>query len=336
MVTDNPNIIIGGGFGSSGLSALMDLLREVDSYYVMPQEFVMFDDPDGLISMESALVDNWSIFQSDVAIRRFKKLAHCLEKKFRGPYTGLDYSRVFGGDFNRIVEEYIDNLLYFSFRGLWYGIDSLIKRQLNYRLKKLFCRSKLTTTKMFVAKNLTESEFIEFTRQFIVDLANTCLRKHNKTTFVIDEGFVSLCPTKILRYLPPSGKIIVVIRDPRDVYAESKITHEAWTFQPDDVERFVKYHIAMFKRWVDQKQSTSKEKVMELKFDELVLKYDKTVPRIFEFLHIDPKLHRRKKTILDPEISKKNVGLWQKILSREEMEFFKQNMKQILQNYGWS
>ena len=94
-----PQIIIGGGFGSSGLSALMDLLREVEGVFITPQEFAMFNDPDGLISLESAILDNWSIFQGNVAITRFRNLALALNKKYRNPYPGLAYSRYLGKAF---------------------------------------------------------------------------------------------------------------------------------------------------------------------------------------------------------------------------------------------
>ncbi len=71
---NSPNIVIVAGLGASGSSAVVDLLQEVDTYYVMPNEFRIFSDPDGLMSLESALVDNWTIYQSDMAIKRFRQL----------------------------------------------------------------------------------------------------------------------------------------------------------------------------------------------------------------------------------------------------------------------
>ena len=87
-----PQIIIGAGFGSSGLSAFINLLDEIDGFYTTPQDFAMFNDPDGIISLESAIIDNWSIFQGNVALRRFKKFANVLSKKYVSPYPNLDYS----------------------------------------------------------------------------------------------------------------------------------------------------------------------------------------------------------------------------------------------------
>ena len=109
MINNYPDIIIGAGFGSSGLSALMDLLEEVDGLCITPQEFAMFNDPDGIISLESALLDNWSIFQGNVALCRYIKLTKALSKKYASPYPGLDYTKFFGNDFTKIAKRYVNN-----------------------------------------------------------------------------------------------------------------------------------------------------------------------------------------------------------------------------------
>jgi len=148
MSSREPSIIIGAGFGSSGLSALIDLLEEIEGLCITPQEFAMFNDPDGIISLESALVDNWSVFQGNVALRRFLKLTKALSKKYASPYPGLDYIKFFGSDFTRIVKRYVDNLTNLTFIGLSYGVDTLIKRQLNLRFP-IFRRSRLTNDTMY-------------------------------------------------------------------------------------------------------------------------------------------------------------------------------------------
>jgi len=37
----------------------------------MYDEFRLFVDPGGLINLRDALVENWSVFQTDMAIRNF-------------------------------------------------------------------------------------------------------------------------------------------------------------------------------------------------------------------------------------------------------------------------
>ena len=64
-------IFFAAGLGSTGSSALVDLLKEVDGFYSMHDEFRLFVDPGGLINLRDALVENWSVFQTDMAIRNF-------------------------------------------------------------------------------------------------------------------------------------------------------------------------------------------------------------------------------------------------------------------------
>ena len=65
-------IILIGGFGRSGTGAIHQLLRAHDEIYALPHyEFRLLTDPDGLLSLKSAIVDNWNIFQADFALDRF-------------------------------------------------------------------------------------------------------------------------------------------------------------------------------------------------------------------------------------------------------------------------
>ena len=329
-----PKIIIRAGFGSSGLSAFMNLLEEVEGIYTTPQEFAMFNDPDGLISLESALIDNWPIFQGNVAIRRFKKLAKVLSKKYISPYPNLDYSLFFGEDFRKVVDKYLENLTNLTFMGMSYGVDTLFTRQLNQRIKFLR-RSSLTNDTMYVAKNLKHEDFIRYTKMFVNDLADICLEKYNKKSFVFDEGFVSLSLYKVLKYLPEDSKVVTVIRDPRDVYSELKRTSDKWMFQPNKIEDFIEYQRAMFLRWEDQKSICDSSRFLELKFDELIINYENSVHKIFNFLKIDRKLHTSPKSKLNPNISKKNVGCWKNNLSVEEINLFNTKLSRILKNYKW-
>ena len=334
MKNGTPEIIVGAGFGSSGLSALMDLLDEVEGFYTTPQEFAMFNDPDGLISLESALIDNWSIFQGNVAIRRFKKLATALSRRYIGPYPNLDYTKFFGKEFNQVVDDYVDSLVNIDFIGLSYGVDSLVKRQLNQRVKMLR-RSRLTNDKMYVANNLTQEEFIELTQHFVKKLAKLCLDKYEKTSFVFDEGFVSLSLNKVLRYLPDSSKVIVMVRDPRDVYAELKKSGDAWMFQPNKIEDFIAYQNAMFKRWEEQKSQVDNSRFLQVRFDDLIVNYQDEKQRIFEFLSIEEKRHISPQSKLNPNISSENVGRWKRNLTALEIAQMNEGLEEILNSYNW-
>ena len=332
---NHAEIILGGGFGSSGLSALMDLLSEVEDTFVTPQEFRLINDPDGITTLESNLVDNWSMFQGNVSIRRFSLMAKKLGKKYTSPYPGLDYTLMFGKEYSIAVADYIQSLVELSFIGLSYGVDTLLKRQLNQRVP-LLRRSRLTNIEMFVAKNPTRDEFQKITKKFLLRLAKYALEKNGKSRFVIDEGFASMNIEKIINYLPVGSKIIVMIRDPRDVYSELKISNDAWMFQPKGVADFARYQKSMFDRWEEQKRNFSyPNQLLEVKFDDLILEYEKTRLTIFEFLSIDKDHHIDKYQKLDPRISRKNVGQWSKRLEPIEKDVFSNILGDTLKKYNW-
>ena len=141
-------------------------------------------------------------------------------------------------------------------------------------------------------------------------------------------------PAKVLRYLPQdAGKIVTVVRDPRDTYSD--IVMHGWLFAPGKVDEIIKHQIAIHQRWTTRKERIPKEHLMEVKFEDLVLNYDETISRVFTFLNIDPKDHVRRGSIFRPEVSKNNVGLWQKMLKEKEIARLNHHLKPIYDAYGY-
>ena len=78
-------IILIGGYGRSGTQALHEIFIAHQDIYALPKyEFRLITDPDGLLSLESALVNNWTNWQVDFAIDRFKILYDNLGSKWGG------------------------------------------------------------------------------------------------------------------------------------------------------------------------------------------------------------------------------------------------------------
>ena len=68
--------ILVGGFMMSAKSALKDLFLEIDSVDSPDpiHEIIILSQPNGLLDLESSLLDNWSPYFSDIAIKRFFNL----------------------------------------------------------------------------------------------------------------------------------------------------------------------------------------------------------------------------------------------------------------------
>lgn len=316
------NIIFVEGLGFSGSGALLDLLREVDNCFVLPTEFRLINDPDGLLSLESAIIDNWTVFQGDVAIKRFRKLCRNLSNKYSGPYSTLDHTKIFGKDFLKVVDEYLDKLTQLDFEGLWYGNDTFLKRKMIGR--RFIGRNSFTTRKIYVARNLDREEFLEYTREFLSKLASLCLDERKPGLFVIDGDYSVLNAGRVLSYFP-QGKMILVIRDPRDIVAT--VRSGLGAFMPDDFDKNVEWQLSLFKRWHKTVKELPKDQFLLINFDDLVNQYDKIQEEIFNFLEIDKSTHTKKQSIFDPSVSIKNIGIWKTKLSEKEASIIEQKFK---------
>ncbi len=96
-MTKNSAVIV-GGFANSGKGALVYCLSEIENTSYIDNEPRFITDPDGIMSLESALVDNWNIFQADIAIKRFEKITGLLSNKYKYPYFWKNMNQFASGN----------------------------------------------------------------------------------------------------------------------------------------------------------------------------------------------------------------------------------------------
>ena len=190
---------------------------------------------------------------------------------------------------------------------------------------------------MYVGKKLTDSQFNEKTYNFIKSIVNYCVKSEQKANFCFNENLSCMFPDKILKMVP-GGKIINIIRDPKDVYADS--IRVKWLAIPKNKNEYIKWQMSVYKGYMEVEEKTRKwdpdSKLLKtIKFEDLIQKYDDTVEEIFQFLEIDKNDHKLKKSFLNPSLSLKNIGQWKTKLSIEEIEFFDKNFKDFYINYHY-
>ncbi len=333
---ENREIIFVAGLGATGSSAVVDLLKEVHSYFVFENEFRLFVDPGGLINLRDAIVDNWSLFQADFAIKNYKKMVKAINNRFRSPYSTLGHNKYLDNELIKQTNRYINNLTEVKYAGLWYGIDNLISRQLNKL--KWFTRKKIISKNIYVAKQFSEDEFNNETYKYMKTLINYCLKKYKAKHFCFNENLSCMFPEKILKMVQGS-KLLLVIREPRDVYATA--LKNKWPVAPLKSEDFLKWELAIFNRWMKiherlVKKDPKEKKYKVLKFEELIKEYDRVVPEIFQFCGVDVEDHIEKKKYLNPQISIKNVGLWENVLGEEESDKIYNSFKHFYERYDYT
>jgi hypothetical protein len=303
------------GLGFSGSGAVLDLLREVDNCFVMPTEFRLINDPDGLLSLERALIDNWTVFQGDTALKRFRSLCNALTNKFSSPYSTLNHKKIFSKEFLPAVDRYLNKLTKLEFNGLWYGNDTYLRRKLIGR--RFIGRNKFTTRKMYLANDLKEDEFYKYTSDFLIELASLCISEKRANRIVIDGDYSVLNAKSVLNYFP-SGKMILVIRDPRDILAT--VRKGMGAFIPNEFRKNIQWQLSIYNRLIKNFLPLSKKQCLIIRFEDMICNYDEIRKGIFSFLNIDAKTHNNKYQYFNPKYSKKNVGIWTDCLTIEESD----------------
>lgn len=307
-------VIIVGGFGVSGSSAVVDLLREFDTFQDFGNEFRLLVDPDGIMNLEDALVNSWTPYQSDIAIKRFTRLIGWLNNKNSYPYFNVDHSQALGDQFERLSNEYVNSLVSFTYNGMWLGIRDrlyVVGRRMNNRI---FGKDLFRFHKPIHVAFLQGERFISITRTYLDQLINSCIDDTVKNV-IIDEGFASLNPSRILNYFD-SAKMIIIHRDPRDTYVDAM--KSKFEFVPRDVDCFVKWYEYM--QIQSERMTCDDNQIMRIQFEDLALGYEKTLKEIVSFLGIDDLNHTRKKVHFDPGVSIRNIGLWKMHENQEEIE----------------
>lgn len=305
------NKIIIGGFAGSGSSAVVDFLMEIDNISSLEREFRLISDPDGIMDLHNALVENWTPFKSDIAINRFRTLVQNLGTKGKYPYINQNFSLTISKDFIRLSEIYINQLIDFSYKGIWVGINSPRTKMLK-SLKKHFnipIRERLPEIEI----SYPGEEFFALTKNYLEEIirskyVNAKVPEH----IIIDEPFSSLNPQNTLSFFH-HAKTIIIHRDPRDTFLNA--SKYKYSFIPSEVDDFILW----YKFMQLQSSKSSDKNIYRISFEDLVLNYDKEIEGLLNFLEIDPVKHVFPKRYFKPDESCKNVYLWKKEKSNPDI-----------------
>ena len=111
-----------GGYRSSGGTAVLDVLKEVETYAVPNVEFRLFCDPYGLIDLQTAIFERIDPEKIDIACKDFlcSKIIFELQKIFK---TGLHYENYISPNFKKLSDEYINNISQFKYLMHWHILD---------------------------------------------------------------------------------------------------------------------------------------------------------------------------------------------------------------------
>lgn len=320
------------GYGWSGSSAVVDLLHEFKSCYLPPAEFRVVKDPYGLDDLYYSTVVKGSPEGSvDFAVKDFisyMKFLNQTPSRFR---PGFNYRKLLGQSFENATREFISSLVNFEYLNSWWMFDFKMDRSewlirritgmiINKLMKLLHVRyrfnSKTSEGKSYFV-NVSKEKFLELSRKYIDDIFTPLISQSTASHVILDQAVPLLNYENEMNFFR-EPKLIVVDRDPRDIYA-NLIELNFW-FGKDfaktrDVNKFITMHKASR---INRQQLKKDSSVLLLRFEDLIYNYEESIKRVIEFIGLKHDDHTNKREFFDPDISINNVGMWRRVITESE------------------
>ena len=325
----------------TGSSAITDFVSEFNNVYSFTnEEFRFIQDPDGISDLEFNLVECFNRHNSGHSLKRYKRLVDF----YCGNFLGKKYSIFFGEKWKEYSYQYIHELTDFTFPGWWqYDLYDkgfffyFRKRILNKILHMTIWRNDVDRQINTMKKEITycshpsEEKFLKSTRKYIESLFSSVI-PDGKDIMMVDQLLPPMNLKRYLRYFNNNIKVVVVDRDPRDVFILDKYVWKDGIL-PNEVETFCKWYV--YTREHRKKENLDTNEIKFIQFEDMIYQYDLTIKKLINWLGLDEKNHIKKKKIFKPSVSINNTQMWKKYLeASEEVKIIEKRLTEYLYDYG--
>ena len=175
---------------------------------------------------------------------------------------------------------------------------------------------------IYFLRKMSKGEYISLCRKLLINIFN---RINIGCDYVVADQLFSDTELNISRNLSyvPNLKTIIVIRDPRDIYAWAVLKNIEW-IPHDSIKNFIRWYNWQYS---NIKKIKNNDNCLIVRYENLILNYDNTVIAIEQYLGFKPIHHIRKFAYFDPEFSRKFVGIYKKIPS-DTISFIQSALKE--------
>ena len=327
VTEDVPSLLIGGP-GRSGTNVVKDVFRSHPLVFGLPFEARFTIDPDGLAPTLRLLRSSWSPFVAERALRRLDGLLsrvarrafsdraaaaweHMMGKMGRDftrrAYREWEVAKVFP-DFLEHKDQLIRELTLLEYVGEWPGAPG-----------------GLGGKKRVVSQHDEKGFVVEPMRRFLRSLYSGALTRANKEYYVDDNTFNILFAQELLDLLP-RGRIMHVVRDPRDVVAS--YLHQRWT--PHNLTAASRYYLSIMERWFAVRKTVSQDRILEVRLEDLCDEPEVVLRQISDWTELP-----FDRSLLDVPLNKSNAGRWKRDLSVSDQAQLAQVLEPIVRSYGY-
>lgn len=313
-------IITCAGFGDTGSSAATNFFEEFSNVLSVGSagfECTFLHEADGIIDLYKSLMEG-NRLKTDLAIKRFMKLVYNLN--FCNP-LGPSYKDFFNGHFLDYTREYLQDLGVIKWDGNWHRIDELNSCDFNERVVKsnLFTKKlKKYEYKLYEPNSwrpsyshnsemyycgLEKEKIVSITKKYLTKLLDECDKDNKYEYLLFDQLVPANCNEDYTQFFDDIS-VIVVDRDPRDLYFANKVFLNDCFIPSCNIETFIPWYSNT------RKFLSLADNVLRINFEDFIYNYDKTSKKLIEFTGINEDERINKGKFLIPEKSEKNTRLW--------------------------
>lgn len=325
------------GFIGTGSSIVTDFLKEFSDNDTFDKfEFRFIYSTDGLLDLRHHLFEGDYKYQTgNVAIHRFLKLINSRACK--------NYNDVTNGMFKVYACEFIDKIT----QGSWYGCfaDPAVEPNRNFliqslnRLKvfKYLYSLELKNGNVFtfypfkkIMYSIKPDNFDECAKEFLKKVFTSIGLDMNKNV-AFNQIFPGNNPQACFPFLD-SPRVIVVDRDPRDLYLQYKMVNY-YTKERQHPVKDVHTFIDLYRRMrINQPYSNGDKNVMVINFEDMIYEYEETSKKIISFCNLSNHVYPKK--YFDPSASIANTQFnKQDNRYQSEIEIIEKELKEYLYDF---
>lgn len=332
-------VITCASFYGTGSSAVTDYFSEYDDICSLGNyEYRFLHEPDGIADLHYNVIENNNRHNTSDSIKRYIKYT---DKLVKMGYGGYD---IFDGNFEKYTKEFIEDITELKVH-TWWNKDRTDRGRLFVLIDRIYSKLKciftgnlgteirfslLTKLEYGYYTAISEEEFLGAVKRYVQKLLSY-VNKNNKPFVMVDQ---MVPPTGLNRYVKyfDDVKIFVVDRDPRDVYILEKEFWKWGVIPVDDVRDYVKWFLITRKYATNVQED--KDKVLRIKFEDMIYDYENTTEKLREFAGISKEKHVRVRQIFNPDISIKNTNLKEQVKKYEEdIRYIEEHLKEYLYDF---
>jgi len=284
-------------------------------------------DPGGIVDFINQYASTWSPFMADVRLRALEDFLSSLARRDDDafseskwlrktdplgqvarpkPYAGWELEQWMPG-YKKLVKNLMNHLVDFDYEGIWPGA------------------SPVPNTKMKFGRPQSKDQLIEHCSTFLYGCINAFLAKSEAECFVEDNTW-SILFAKDLLDLVPTGKILHIVRDPRDVIAS--LLKQRWT--PSTLEQIIPWYQSVMQTWEHQKAQLYSDQYLEIRLEDIIDDPRKTIGTACTFCSLD-----FEEGMIDLDLSKSNQGRYKDAFDSNQITFIEDALSSVINRYGY-